>query len=204
MLVFTWLHAEYSALFFLLYPDFLDIWNLMLNNNVSLDYHNLQISLRNYKRNTSIILKKSKWQKARTEQTRKAFQKKKRSTSFALLLLLNHCIYPFVHIAQKMKFSIKDFSSKCNQIRRKLRIWSHLLEKSLMENFVFCAVHIAKQFACTFYIKVYYYISNSNVSFEIFFFLVSSTCALPLRWNKFLIGFKSRFYGRIISWATAQ
>ena len=42
--------------------------------------------------------------------------------------------------AQKMKFSIQDFSSKCDQIRRKLRIWSHLLEKSLMENFIFCAV----------------------------------------------------------------
>ena len=27
--------------------------------------------------------------------------------------------------------------SKYNQIRRKLRIWSHLLKKSLMENFIF-------------------------------------------------------------------
>ena len=43
--------------------------------------------------------------------------------------------------AQKMKFSIKDFFSKCDQIRRKLRIWSHLLKKSLMENFIFCAVY---------------------------------------------------------------
>ena len=42
--------------------------------------------------------------------------------------------------AQKMKFSIKDFFSKCDQIRRKLRIWSHLLRESLMENFIFCAV----------------------------------------------------------------
>ena len=41
---------------------------------------------------------------------------------------------------KKMKFSIKDFSCKCDLIRRKLRIWSHLLEKSLMENFIFCAV----------------------------------------------------------------
>ena len=40
-----------------------------------------------------------------------------------------------------MKFSIKDFFSKCDQIRRKLRIWSHLLKKSLMENFIFCAVN---------------------------------------------------------------
>ena len=42
--------------------------------------------------------------------------------------------------AQKMKFSIKDLFSKCDQIGRKLRIWSHLLKKSLMENFIFCAV----------------------------------------------------------------
>ena len=39
-----------------------------------------------------------------------------------------------------MKFSIKVFPSKCDQIRRKLRIWSHLMEKALMENFIFCAV----------------------------------------------------------------
>ena len=42
--------------------------------------------------------------------------------------------------AQKLKFSIKDFFSKCDKIRRKMRIWSHLLKKSLMENFNFCAV----------------------------------------------------------------
>ena len=39
--------------------------------------------------------------------------------------------------AQKMKFSIKDFFSKCNQVRSFLRIWSHLLLKSLIENFIF-------------------------------------------------------------------
>ena len=32
--------------------------------------------------------------------------------------------------AQKMKFSIKDFFSKCNQILSFLQIWSHLLKKS--------------------------------------------------------------------------
>ena len=42
--------------------------------------------------------------------------------------------------AQKMKFSIKDFFSKCDQTRRNLWIWSNLLKKSLMENFIFCAV----------------------------------------------------------------
>ena len=56
---------------------------------------------------------------------------------------------------QKMKFSIKGFFSKCDQIQvtfteeifngklhflcRKLRIWSLLLKKSLMENFTFGA-----------------------------------------------------------------
>ena len=42
-------------------------------------------------------------------------------------------------IAQKMKFSIKYFFSKCDQIRNFLRIWSHLLNKYIMENFIFCA-----------------------------------------------------------------
>ena len=42
--------------------------------------------------------------------------------------------------AQKKKFSIKDFLSKCDQICRNLRISSHLLKKSLLESFIFCAV----------------------------------------------------------------
>ena len=47
--------------------------------------------------------------------------------------------------SQKMKFSIKDFFSKCDQIHGKLRIWLHLLNKSLMENFIFCAVLVPKE-----------------------------------------------------------
>ena len=41
-----------------------------------------------------------------------------------------------------MKFSIKDFFSKYDQIRRKLWIWLHLPKKSLMENVIFCALLI--------------------------------------------------------------
>ena len=41
--------------------------------------------------------------------------------------------------AQKMKFAIKEFFSKCDQICNFLWIWTHLLKKSLMENFIFCA-----------------------------------------------------------------
>ena len=46
----------------------------------------------------------------------------------------------FLFHCTKMKFSINDFFSKCDQIRRKLWIWSDLLKKSLMESFIFCAV----------------------------------------------------------------
>ena len=51
--------------------------------------------------------------------------------------------YNLISLHKKMKFSIKDFFSKCYQIRRKLRIWLHLLKKSLMDNFTFRAVYIA-------------------------------------------------------------
>ena len=35
-----------------------------------------------------------------------------------------------------MKFPIKDFFSKCDQIHSILQIWSHLLKKSVMEKCV--------------------------------------------------------------------
>ena len=45
--------------------------------------------------------------------------------------------------AHKMKFSVKDFFSKCDQIRKFLQTWSLVLKKSLMENFIFvqCGVN---------------------------------------------------------------
>ena len=45
---------------------------------------------------------------------------------------------------KKMKFSIKDFFNKWDQIRKKLRIWSHLLKKSLIEKFIVRAVSSSK------------------------------------------------------------
>ena len=44
-----------------------------------------------------------------------------------------------------MKFFIKDFFSKCDQIPSFLRIWSHLLKKLLTENFNFCALQVANE-----------------------------------------------------------
>ena len=48
---------------------------------------------------------------------------------------------------QRIKFSIKYFFNKCDQIRSFLQIWSHLLKKSLMENFIFCAVYPGQSFS---------------------------------------------------------
>ena len=41
---------------------------------------------------------------------------------------------------QKMKFLVKDFFSKCDQMHSFRRIWLRLLKKSKMENFIFCVV----------------------------------------------------------------
>ena len=61
-------------------------------------------------------------------------------------------IYLQIRNCTKIKFSVKDFFSKCDQIHNFLRIWSYLLKKSLMENFIFCAVRIA----LTFYIFLFF------------------------------------------------
>ena len=69
-----------------------------------------------------------------------------------------------------MKFSIEDFFSKCDQIPRKLRIWSHLLKKSLLENFIFRAVTLtifAKK-CLTGFCKHLCYYSYSSWLFYIF------------------------------------
>ena len=52
-------------------------------------------------------------------------------------MLQNQAI--LMHV-KKMKFSDKNFFGKCDIICKKLQIWSDLLEKSLMENFIFCVV----------------------------------------------------------------
>ena len=40
-----------------------------------------------------------------------------------------------IYEVQNMKFSFKDFFSKCDQICSLLRIWSQLLKQPFMENF---------------------------------------------------------------------
>ena len=53
--------------------------------------------------------------------------------------ILNY-VFRISNTSQKMKFSLRDYFCKCYQICRILRIWSHLRKRSLMENFIFCAV----------------------------------------------------------------
>ena len=72
------------------------------------------------------------WKKAELLFSEKTFQTTRQNKQFVY-----HCT--------KNKFSIKDFFSKCEQICRKLRICSHLLKKSLMENFIFCAVYVVEK-----------------------------------------------------------
>ena len=65
-----------------------------------------------------------------------------KNTSGWLLLcyLWTHWRSKYMPLHKKMKFSIKNFFSKSDQIHSFLRTWSHLLKKSLMKNFIFCAV----------------------------------------------------------------
>ena len=83
---------------------------------------------------------------------------------------------------KKMKFSIKEFSSKYDQIRS-----SHLLKKSLMENFIFCAVK--RLFSFT-YLKstlkeiwksTYVFVFIQKQYFERFAFLISRIFVLFTR-----------------------
>ena len=62
-----------------------------------------------------------------------------------------------------MKFSIKDYFSKCDQILRKLRIWLHLLEEYLMENFIFlCIYSFCKTLHLKFIVNLCYLIDQNT------------------------------------------
>ena len=105
-----------------------------------------------------------------------------------------------------MKFSFQDFFSKCDQIRMKLRIWLHLLKKSLMENFIFCTVKIRSALTGILYKQVCFHpqaqicliefiAKNTVISPN---FLVGKFCGkekFPHRWNYGI--FCSDFYCQV-------
>ena len=80
---------------------------------------------------------------------------------------------------------------KFDQIHRKLRIWSYLLKKSLMENFIFCAVTFASPDIVEFYFLLCQSYSHSaslpkkTSKFIILLFLEFSTMEI----NSFSLGF---------------
>ena len=85
--------------------------------------------------------------------------------------LITEVIVDLNSTAQKLKFSVKYFFSKCDQIRSVLRIWSHLLKKSLMENFIFCTVLLANfsssrslLVACSFFMDKVWQLTNHVVN----------------------------------------
>ena len=102
-----------------------------------------------------------------------------------------------------MKFSVKDIFSKCDQIRRKLRIWSQLLKKSLIENFIFCAVTLYLQSSCVWNICKNND-ANSKVNFQkmripLFMFHSKFLC-VPLTNPKLAI-LRAIAEGCIVSWS---
>ena len=83
------------------------------------------------------------------------------------------------YTAQKMKFFITDLFSKCDQVRSFQGIWSRLPKKSLMENFIFCAVSIIWFWIVLIHdlhVKYSKYISKFPC---IFWFLLSETYSEP-------------------------
>ena len=89
--------------------------------------------------------------------------------------------------AQKTKFSIKDFFSKCDQIRSYLRIWSHLLMKWLLANFIFVQWKYFKKGFCKWYSGEWPYRKVHEV-YRIMLFVTE-----PF-YNKVITDWESRIY----------
>ena len=78
------------------------------------------------------------------------------------------------HTAQKMRFSIKNFCSKCDQIHDFLRIWLHLLKMTLLEKFIFLrgGVHIENDIYYKF-MKIILHISHIQHTDTTYCYLVT-------------------------------
>ena len=70
----------------------------------------------------------------------------------------------YVTHCTKMKFFIKDFYSESGQICIFLRIWSHLLKKSLMEHFIFCTVTFDQRCCLEYLESVWWYSTHMRRS----------------------------------------
>ena len=82
------------------------------------------------------------------------------------------------------KSSIKDFFSKCNSF---LRIWSHLLKKSLMENVIFFIFFCLYYFYLFIHLFTYLFIYLLFVYlfiylFILFIYLFNTSSATTYKW----------------------
>ena len=68
----------------------------------------------------------------------------------------------FFNPLHTQQIPIKDFFSKSDQIRRNLQIWSHLLKKSLLKNFIFCEVIFLKFWHSGHSISTQFYLKNAG------------------------------------------
>ena len=96
--------------------------------------------------------------------------------------LVNLFHFPFsTSTAQNKKFSIKDFFSKCGQMRSSPCIWSHILNKSFLENFLCSSPSFAKDKLIPFFITlepwIWFLTKEINVSnyfiFRVFLWVMS-------------------------------
>ena len=95
------------------------------------------------------------------------------------------CHALLIYTAQKIKFSIKDFFSKCDQIRSFLRFWSYLLKKSFMENFIFCVVLLLPFLYKEYFVWILYFhdLPLTSLNFACLFFPVFSIQLLKGFWR---------------------
>ena len=98
--------------------------------------------------------------------------------------------------ALKMKFSIKDFFRKCDQICRFQRIWSHLLKKSFMEKFIFCVVWSVDFGLIGESLKIQFFLIDSNRHFPKVLHKVLDISSL---WTKYHIDFWSIYFFETLS-----
>ena len=94
-----------------------------------------------------------------------------------------------------MKFSIKDFLSKYDQIRWKLRIWSHLLKKSSMENFtLLCSVNLELFSCCT----IQYCTIWCSTFFVLHFYCCTIWCRIILILNNLMLHYLLHYFNVLL------
>ena len=89
-------------------------------------------------------------------------------------IYLFYTIY-IITLHKKWKFFIKDLFSKCDQIR----IWLHLLKKSLMKNFIFLCRVKAKYFGNKYCRSLIYCPVSLHVILQIYLIKVTIYLRLP-------------------------